>query len=570
MAELVFDVKATRDDFIFMPACCYAGNQFKVLKKKYPPMFTPEEAAVDMETTISDVPRLEADGSGCIEVTTGDVAVPCVGVFSEKRKKGFFVFTVQEIQGKNLGLAFEQGKIIITYPAKRAEVYMRFRMWENKDEAKDAYKEDKTEIPYRFLEFDCENIEHFYEVFFENRKIMGMDCSMPKVLSKEEQLKIQVGKFNQYNWNEQGGFYTTGVSGNKYDTWQPGWVGGGMPTYAFLKLGGPLEKERSVKTLEHLFRFQAKSGFFYGGCDKDLVKFGDGFTTPGTEGWGLLRKSADVLFFVMRQFELMEVVPESMEAGARKCADAFVKMWKTYGQIGQFVDVETGEIVVGGSASAAIVSAGLTLAFRYFQNAVYLEAAKEIAEYYYKNFVKKGYTTGGPGEILQCPDSESAFGLLESLVWLYEETQEAQFLEYARYTAYLCSTWVVSYNYKFPEESEFGKLDMKTIGSVIANIQNKHSAPGICTLSGSSLRKLYEWTGKEAFLEMYREITETISQYMSTEERPVHAMDGRVLPAGFMCERVNMSDWESQAWVGGLFYGSCWCEVSNLLVLADM
>lgn len=570
MAELVFDVKATRDDFIFMPACCYAGNQFKVLKKKYPPMFTPEEAAVDMETTISDVPRLEADGSGCIEVTTGDVAVPCVGVFSEKRKKGFFVFTVQEIQGKNLGLAFEQGKIIITYPAKRAEVYMRFRMWENKDEAKDAYKEDKTEIPYRFLEFDCENIEHFYEVFFENRKIMGMDCSMPKVLSKEEQLKIQVGKFNQYNWNEQGGFYTTGVSGNKYDTWQPGWVGGGMPTYAFLKLGGPLEKERSVKTLEHLFRFQAKSGFFYGGCDKDLVKFGDGFTTPGTEGWGLLRKSADVLFFVMRQFELMEVVPESMEAGARKCADAFVKMWKTYGQIGQFVDAETGEIVVGGSASAAIVSAGLTLAFRYFQNAVYLEAAKEIAEYYYKNFVKKGYTTGGPGEILQCPDSESAFGLLESLVWLYEETQEAQFLEYARYTAYLCSTWVVSYNYKFPEESEFGKLDMKTIGSVIANIQNKHSAPGICTLSGSSLRKLYEWTGKEAFLEMYREITETISQYMSTEERPVHAMDGRVLPAGFMCERVNMSDWESQAWVGGLFYGSCWCEVSNLLVLADM
>ena len=570
MAELVFDVKATRDDFIFMPACCYAGNQFKVLKKKYPPMFTPEEAAVDMETTISDVPRLEADGSGCIEVTTGDVAVPCVGVFSEKRKKGFFVFTVQEIQGKNLGLAFEQGKIIITYPAKRAEVYMRFRMWENKDEAKDAYKEDKTEIPYRFLEFDCENIEHFYEVFFENRKIMGMDCSMPKVLSKEEQLKIQVGKFNQYNWNEQGGFYTTGVSGNKYDTWQPGWVGGGMPTYAFLKLGGPLEKERSVKTLEHLFRFQAKSGFFYGGCDKDLVKFGDGFTTLGTEGWGLLRKSADVLFFVMRQFELMEVVPESMEAGARKCADAFVKMWKTYGQIGQFVDVETGEIVVGGSASAAIVSAGLTLAFRYFQNAVYLEAAKEIAEYYYKNFVKKGYTTGGPGEILQCPDSESAFGLLESLVWLYEETQEAQFLEYARYTVYLCSTWVVSYNYKFPEESEFGKLDMKTIGSVIANIQNKHSAPGICTLSGSSLRKLYEWTGKEAFLEMYREITETISQYMSTEERPVHAMDGRVLPAGFMCERVNMSDWESQAWVGGLFYGSCWCEVSNLLVLADM
>ena len=140
MAELVFDVGAGKEDFIFMPACCYAGNQFKVLKKKYPPMFLPEEAGVDMDTVISDVPRLNEDGSGCIEVTTGDVAVPCIGVFSKERQKGFLVFTVQEIQGRYLGLAYEQGKMIITYPAKRTEVYMRFRMWENKDEARDAYK----------------------------------------------------------------------------------------------------------------------------------------------------------------------------------------------------------------------------------------------------------------------------------------------------------------------------------------------------------------------------------------------------------------------------------------------
>lgn len=397
-----------------------------------------------------------------------------------------------------------------------------------------------------------------------------MNCGLPQVLSKEEQFRIQVEKFNQHNWHEKGEFYTTGVSGNKYDTWQPGWVGGGMLTYAFLKMGGPLEKARSVKTLQHLFKFQGKSGLFYGGCDNDLVKYGDGFNTPGTDDWCLLRKSADVLFFVLRQFELLEEVPAVMSEGIRKCADAFVKLWTDYGQLGQFVDAESGKIVVGGSASAAIAPAGLVLAYRYFEDITYLQAAKEIAEYYYNCFVRKGYTTGGPGEILQCPDSESAFGLLESCVWLYEETKEERFLEFAQNTAYLCSSWVVSYNYKFPAESEFGRLDMKTVGSVIANIQNKHSAPGICTLSGTSLRKLYEWTGKKKFLEMYREITETISQYMSTEERPVHAMDGRALPPGFMCERVNMSDWESQSWVGGLFYGSCWCEVSNLLVLAEM
>ena len=54
MSEIVIDVKGTKEDFVFMPACCYAGNQFKVLKKKYPPMFTPAEASVDMETVNTD------------------------------------------------------------------------------------------------------------------------------------------------------------------------------------------------------------------------------------------------------------------------------------------------------------------------------------------------------------------------------------------------------------------------------------------------------------------------------------------------------------------------------------
>ncbi len=63
---------------------------------------------------------------------------------------------------------------------------------------------------------------------------------------------------------------------------------------------------------------------------------------------------------------------------------------------------------------------------------------------------------------------------------------------------------------------------MKTTGSVIANIQNKHSAPGICTLSGTSLRKLAEWTGDDRYMTLYREISETVSQYMSTDARPIY------------------------------------------------
>ena len=81
MAEVVFDIGFYEDDYIFMPACCYNGNRFNVIKRDYPPMYTPEEASADIETCITDVPRLDKDASGAIEVTTGDVSVPCVGVF---------------------------------------------------------------------------------------------------------------------------------------------------------------------------------------------------------------------------------------------------------------------------------------------------------------------------------------------------------------------------------------------------------------------------------------------------------------------------------------------------------
>ena len=67
-------------------------------------MFTEEEAGVEQETIITDVPRLEKDGSGSIQVTTGDVSVPCVGLYSAEEKKAVFVYTIQQIDGVNLGL----------------------------------------------------------------------------------------------------------------------------------------------------------------------------------------------------------------------------------------------------------------------------------------------------------------------------------------------------------------------------------------------------------------------------------------------------------------------------------
>lgn len=585
MALISIPVFQEKDNYLLIPACCYAGNQFEVKKYSYPPMFLAKEASVDMPATITDVPRLNKDGTGKIEVTTGDASVPCIGVFSQTLKRGILVFTPQEINGRNIGLAYGNGEIRLTWPAKREYVYRMTCMSKNEEE----WIDEPAEIPYRILDFKCSSLAEFFRVFFENRKIMKIDDTRPAVLPFEEQFEIQRQKFNAMNWNSKKEFYMIGTDHSRYQVWQPGWVGGSMSGYALMKLGGELEWQRQMKTLDFLFSTQTECGLYASIVDDEGNTYGDAFGSAGADHWHLIRKSADVLYFLFKQFAWMtergKEIPHLYTAGARKTADCFVNLWKKYGQFGQFVDIHTGAICVGGSVCGGIIPAGLAKASVFFHDSAYLKTAEESAEFYYQNYFSKGYTTGGPGEILQGVDSESTVALLESFVVLYEVTGAEKWLQYAQECVHYFSSWVVSYNYRFPENSEFGRLGIKTVGSVFANIQNKHSAPGICTLSGDSILKLWKWTNDPLYLQLIQDIALPIGQYMSTKERPIWDWDLSVkerdendpeltakhcLPPGFINERVNMSDWEGPGCVGGVFNGSCWSETSNLLALAEV
>jgi len=584
--EVSFELSGlTGDEYVFMPACIYDGNRFRVKKVPYPPFFRVDEVSPGMDITITDVPRLNIDGTGVIEVTTGDLAVPCVGVYSQAQKKAVLIFFTQGIgmlssaQPTNFGVAYKTGRVTVSYPHMRKESMYRHCLMTASTDKGIAFKQgDTVEIPYRIFEFDCADIHEFYNVFFVNRKCMGMDASDSSALPMDMMWKLNEDKFNTLNWHGREGYYGVGIDKSRYQCWLLGWTGGGISSFPLMKLGGELGWERAMSTLRFLFSTQLESGFFIGVVDNDGEWFSDHLPTDGspTQDWHLMRKSADVLYFLFKHFAVIESkgekVPPEFIAGTRKLADGFVKLWDKYGQLGQFVDVHTGDIAAGGTTSAGIAPAGLAHAWRYFGDERYIITAKAVAEQYYVRDLSKGYTTGGPGEIIQCPDSESAFGLLQSFVELYDLTREDKWLGYAKDSAANCSSWVMSYNYTFPSTCEFARLGMKTVGSVFANVQNKHSAPGICTLSGDSLYKLYRFTGDPLYLELIRDIARNIFQYMSRPDRPVYSWDTppKRLEDGVICERVNTSDWEGFDCIGGVFYGSCWCETSSMLTIAEL
>ena len=569
------------ENFVFAPAAVYSGNRFDVKKIVWPTYLLfadKQEHRVDMPTTINDIPRLEKKGAGKIELDTGNVSTPLVGFQSPVRKRGWMVQTTQGSRFGNHGLTIEENaeqnhaRFMITLPAIRERRAASSTLESpSGDQAPDWKVGDSATIRCRFYTFEAPTVSSFLTRFGAARKELN-PSTKNQTLPFSEAFKLLETLYRDHRWDEDAALFRLNDPGQArmVQIWQLGWVGGGQATLPLLQAGDEESQKRSLKNLETIFsKSQAKSGFFYTLGDGKIFTY-DQFRPPVPPSMGLLRKNADWLYMAQRHFEVIEAsgdtVPDRWLEQNRKQADAFVQLWNDYGQFGQWVDLESGKLLVGNSTSAAIASGGLALASKRYGHKPCLNVAEEAARKYHRDYVLKGYTTGGPGEALSCPDSESAFALLEAYMALYEVTNSQEWLDYAQELLPICASWVVSYDFEFPKESPLGKAGAKTTGSVVASVQNKHSAPGICTWSGDSLLKLYRATGNQVALDLLTDIAHGITQYISREDRPLARMK-----AGGICERVNISDWEGKGAVGGNLFHTCsWSETAVLLTTTQI
>ncbi len=593
-AEIAFPAWGT-DRYLVCPGVVYGGNRFEVRPMPYPPILTdPLDLGVDQPPRITDVLRLElAPGKSEFHLLAGAMAVPSIGVFDPTQNRGLLVLTRPFEGERETSYKFAESDdrssatLEIVSPGVRQKT--RYAMATTKvpseDRGADLMAGDSLELHFQIREFACSDIPALFEHLLTDRYAMTGPPAMANELPFSAAWDILEQKYHRDNWDATDGYYRVGLGENRGQDFQPGWVGGLMNTLPLMHEGSDLSRNRAMQCLDFVFTHggQGESGFFHG-CYHQGVWSGDGFDLdmwtpqarphPDRDHYHLLRKSADVLYFLFKQWDLLakqdpeSKLPDTWVLGTRRCAEAFQTLWKRYGQLGQFLDIHTGEIIIGGSASAGIAPAGLVLAAEFFQEPAYLETAVAMGEYLHRNFTQNGITNGGPSEALQCPDSESAAGLLESYVVLWEATGQTRWLSAAEEAAAQLASWQLSYNYTFPESSEFGRLAINSAGGVFANSQNAHCAPGICTHSGNVYLKLYRATGKAVYKQLLQELAHNLTQYVSREDRPVYAPDGRPLPAGWINERLNTCDWDDN--LGGVFYGSCWPEVSLMLTCMEI
>jgi len=572
----------SRDDYLLLPGACYDGNRFESRHIAYPPLLTePADIGPNVPPIVSDIPRLDVHGGASrIELLAGDLSTPAAAIWSARNGAALVLLTDQTTPFGDVGLTFDEhdvaaggdgtsddggsddggrATLLITAPGVR-ETH-RYALGNTRapshDDAAAFAQGAELVLRLRVYQFPCPERQGLFDRFIAVRKDLSGPTRLRHTLPFSSAAQMHEEKYNRDNWQEKPGFYATASRERGGPVWQTGWGGGLVATHPLLFGGDPRTRERVVRTFDFVFGGggQARSGFFHAASDgRTPAWLDEGAVAAARAGtphlykharsWHLVRRSGDALYFMLKQLALLERQDEgfkakpSWTAGLQACADAFVTLWDRYRQLGQFVNVETGQLVVGGSAAGAIVPAALALAARAFKNDDYQRVAVAAAEAYHQRFVRAGVTLGGAGDILQCPDSESAAALLESFVVLREITGESAWSDRAAAVAHQLATWQISYDFRFPAGSTFARADIQTTGAVVGNVQNKQAAPGFLIYSGDALFKLYRATGKTLYLEMLRDTAHNVTQYLNRQDHRLHAAS----EPGTTCARVNTSD----------------------------
>ncbi len=565
-------------NYVLMPAAVYNGNRVKAIIHPYLAFLTDSrDIGVDSAQIISDVPRLNiGKGPSRIQQRSGDMSTPSVGFFNPDTHKAFWMLTNQAYLYNDNGIDFEenaarnQASLTITNPVVRENTKYIISNTSAPSTDKPAnYKiGDSVVLQTKVYLFDADNVQGLYDKFAVIRNDFLPKGKPNYSIPFSAAFEIQEEKFNRQNFEPTFVYYSLGMRESASQDWQIGWTGGMISPYPLLLLGSQQTKKNVVSNFNWLFpNGISPSGYFWDTGEKGNKWMGIFSSIATAKDLHLVRKSGDGLFYVIKELEAFKkfniLIEPSWEAGTKTVANTFINTWEKYGQLGQYVHNTTGEIVIGGSASGAIVPGALALASSYFNNPSYLDKAKEMGDYFNNQFVSKGLIYGAAGDAVQNFDSEATYALLESYMTLYEKTGDKKWLSIAENVAIQFSTWISSYDFNFPKNSTLYKLHKTTTGAVWANTQNKHGAPGICTHSGVALLRLYRATGNKFYADLLQNITQAIPQYLATDKNPIPALQN-----GWVSERVSTTDWLEG--IGEIFPGSTWSETSLMLTIAEI
>jgi hypothetical protein len=166
----------------------------------------------------------------------------------------------------------------------------------------------------------------------------------------------------------------------------------------------------------------------------------------------------------------------------------------------------------------------LCKAYQLFNEPIYLTAARKAGDHYGKRHLDMNEPYWGGTLDARCEDKEGAYAALQGFLALYEMTNEAKYLEWAKHACDVCLSYVVVWDIDLPP----GRLrdhNFKTRGWTAVSPQNEHiDVFGV--LIAPYIYKIGTLTEqdrlKQLAIVMYRTCGQLIDPYGSQGEQPQH------------------------------------------------
>ena len=482
------------------------------------------------------------------------------------QQKGYVLLTDQGIERDGViydhALIVEEtpdrsvSSLVVSAPGVREKRLEFIGFSESRDRGLSFQKGEEVKIRVRLFAFDASAVPAVLDRFHQVRKLHTGENHPRNLKPASEVMRLMTSNIDRrYLKCDDWEFYRP----ENADWISFGWIGGMMNTYPMLALGDGEHLQKVKNTFDFGLSGQGKFGYYYSVLNSEGKTFCGLKEKPEV---ALVRQNADVLYWMVKQFMLLkaqnkaDAINPEWEKSIMRLADAFVHTWNTCGELGNYINVETGDVEVYNTTSGTMAVAGLALASQYYDKPEYLEIAEQIGDAYYKEFSLVGFTSGGCGDILQNADSETSIAFLTSCNLLYELTRKPVWLKRAQDAANLCATWVISFDYVLPKETELAKVDGRLTGAVWASTQNKHSAPGFCTSSADALFRLFRATKDFRFAELVHDVW--------------HGYVEGITPNGFICERLGYCDVELRGTRLHGDGGNGWTELNGCMMAMEL
>lgn len=227
------------------------------------------------------------------------------------------------------------------------------------------------------------------------------------------------------------------------------------------------------------------------------------------------------------------------EQALRRLLDRMLQLQKTDGSFPRKYRDDHSDVDASGGSTPSATST-LVMAYKYFRDKRYLEAAKRTVDYLEKNIIAPSDYFSSTLDA-NCEDKEAAISAVTATYYLAMVTKKAErqhYIDLCRRATYFACSWYYLWDVPFAQGQMLGDLGFQSRGWGNVSVENNHVDVFIFELAHIA-RWLSTQTGEQRFALLADLAESSMNQLLPTPQR----LCGIGLP-GFYPEVVQHTTWD--------------------------